>query len=170
MRLFYYSATTGGLYFPPVNTALFEVDGDTITPIGLIADAKPITEEQHAELVAGLDMGKILVPDQNGYPQLADPAPPTTAELLANITANLQAHLEQTAQAYGYDSISSAISYADEPAVLKFQQEGQAFRAWRSLFWAAANEIKAEVEDGSRPVPTLEVLIFELPKLSLPPA
>lgn len=168
MRLYYYSPVTGGFYLPEIHTALFDIGGDVVTPIGLIAGARPVTEAQHAALIAGQDTGKVIVPGQNGDPQLANPAPPTTAELLASITADLQAHLEQTAQAYGYDSISSAISYADEPAVLKFQQEGQAFRAWRSLFWAAANQIKAEVEAGTRSIPTTAELLAELPTLTIP--
>lgn len=168
MRLYYYSPVTGGFYLPEIHTALFDIEGDVVTPIGLIAGARPVTEAQHAALIAGQDTGKVIVPGQNGDPQLADPPPSTTTELLASITADLQAHLEQTAQAYGYDSISSAISYADEPAVLKFQQEGQAFRAWRSLFWAAANQIKAEVEAGTRSITTTAELIAELPTLTLP--
>lgn len=168
MRLYYYSPVTGGFYLPEIHTALFDVEGDVITPIGLIAGARPVTEAQHAALIAGQDTGKVIVAGQNGDPELADPPPPTTAELMANITARLQEHLEQTAQAYGYDSISSAISYADEPAVPKFQREGQAIRAWRSMFWDAANAIFADVKAGTRPVPTAAELIAELPELTLP--
>ena len=83
--------------------------------------------------------------------------------------AQLQAHLDAAAHAAGYDDIRSAITYADEPAVPKFQAEGRAFRAWRSLFWAAANDVKNAVLAGTRPAPTVSALIAELPTLTLPP-
>ena len=165
MTIYYYSAASKGFHTAEENPSLFDGEGQ---PIGLIADARPVTDARHAELVAGNETGRSIIPDENGDPVLSTPEPPTTAELLANITNALQAHLDATARAAGYDSISSAISYADEPAVLKFQQEGQAFRAWRSLFWAAANQIKAEVEAGTRSIPTTSELIAELPTLPLP--
>lgn len=88
--------------------------------------------------------------------------------IVAQYDEKLQAHLDAAARAAGYDDIRSAISYAEEPAVPKFQAEGQAFRAWRSLFWAAANDIKNAVLAGHRPAPTLPDLLAELPTLTLP--
>jgi hypothetical protein len=140
-----------------------EINGDNIPP-----DAVPITEEEHAALFDGQSNGQRIVPGPGGKPVLEDNPPPSTAEILKSVTNSLQAHLDATARAAGYDSITSAISYADEPAVPKFQQEGQAFRAWRSLYWAAANQIKAQVEAGTRPIPPVADLIAELPTLTLP--
>ena len=94
--------------------------------------------------------------------------PPNVAQIIASLTAAVQAHLDSAAQAAGYDTIYTAVSYADEPAVPKFQIEGAAFRAWRSLVWAVANTLRAEVEAGTRPVPTATQLIAELPTLTLP--
>ena len=96
-----------------------------------------------------------------------DPAR-AAAVLLPQLTTHVQAHLDTAAQAAGYDNIYTAVSYADEPAVPKFAAEGQAFRAWRSLVWKTANAIRAEVEAGTRPVPTAAQLIAELPTLTLP--
>ena len=79
-----------------------------------------------------------------------------------------QDHLDKLAQAHGYDSIASAVTYAEEPAVPKFQAEGQAFRAWRSLVWAFGYEQLALVEAGERPAPTIAEFIAELPPLDLP--
>ena len=90
------------------------------------------------------------------------------AVLLPQLTTHVQAHLDTAAQAAGYDTIYTAVSYAEEPSVPKFQAEGHAFRAWRSLVWAAANAIRADVEAGTRPVPTAAQLIAELPTLTLP--
>lgn len=85
----------------------------------------------------------------------------------AELTAAVQAHMDAAARAAGYDDIKSAVTYAEEPAVPKFQQEGQAFRAWRSLCWAACYEVMADVQTGSRSVPTADELIADLPALPL---
>lgn len=82
----------------------------------------------------------------------------------------VQRHMDGLAFAAGYDDIKTAVTYADEPAVAKFQQEGQAFRAWRSLCWAYCYEQLAAVEANQRPQPTVEELLGELPALLLPAA
>lgn len=86
----------------------------------------------------------------------------------AELTTAVQDHMDDAARAAGYDDIKSAVTYADEPAVAKFQAEGQAFRAWRSLCWAACHGVMAQVEDGEREVPTADELIAELPMLDVP--
>lgn len=94
---------------------------------------------------------------------------PTPAEQAADIQRSLvaavQNHLDSAARNAGYDDIKSAVTYADEPAVPKFQAEGQAFRAWRSLTWAACYAILGDVLDNKRIVPAVEELLAELPGL-----
>lgn len=80
----------------------------------------------------------------------------------------IQRYMDEAAQAAGYDDIRAAVTYADEPAVAKFQLEGQAFRAWRSLCWAYGYEQLALVEAGTRERPTIEQFLAELPQLDLP--
>ena len=72
-------------------------------------------------------------------------------------------HLDAAARSAGYDDIKSAVTYADEPAVPKFQAEGQRFRAWRSLVWAACYAMLDDVLAGTRTVPTVDELLAELP-------
>lgn len=96
------------------------------------------------------------------------PVQPDPAVVQAAKVAMVQAHMDERARTLRYDNIANAITYADEPAVPKFQGEGQAFRAWRSLVWARCYEILAEVEAGDRDVPTDAELIAELPALELP--
>ena len=98
------------------------------------------------------------------------PAPQRVEHTLALLTAAVQAHLDTAAQAAGYDNIYTAVTYADEPAVPKFQAEGRAFRAWRSLVWAHCYQVLADVQAGTRAIPTAAQLIAELPALDLPPA
>lgn len=94
--------------------------------------------------------------------------PPTEAELTSIFEQAVQAKLNGAANDRGYDSISTAISYAEEPAVPKFQKDGKAFRAWRSMVWAYAYEQLAAVKAGEREQPTVEAFLEELPTLELP--
>ena len=87
------------------------------------------------------------------------------AEIKSSLTAAVQSHMDATAQSSGYDDIKTACTYADEPAVPKFQAEGQVFRTWRSLVWAYCYAQLDAVTAGQRTVPTADVLIAELPKL-----
>ncbi|MEH6436705.1 hypothetical protein [Massilia sp. DD77] len=91
------------------------------------------------------------------------PHEPTEAEVLAGYEAAVDAHIHAVAQAFGYMSIISAISYADEPAVARFQQEGIALRRFRSECYAKCHEVLADVKAGVRPQPTHAELIAELP-------
>lgn len=77
----------------------------------------------------------------------------------------IQAQLDVAARGRGYDSIATAVSYAEEPAVTKFQEDGKAFRAWRSLVWAYAYQELAKVKAGEREIPALDAFLTELPAL-----
>ncbi|WP_341523006.1 hypothetical protein AABC73_07070 [Pseudomonas sp. G.S.17] len=80
----------------------------------------------------------------------------------------VQAKMDAAAIAARYDSIATAVSYAEEPAVPKFQNDGIAFRSWRSKVWAYAYEQLALVLAGGREQPTVEAFLLELPVLELP--
>lgn len=90
------------------------------------------------------------------------------AAATAQFEQAVQAKLDGAAQAARYDSIATAVSYAEEPAVPKFQNDGIAFRAWRSLVWAYAYEQLALVLAGGREQPTVDEFLAELPALELP--
>lgn len=100
------------------------------------------------------------------------PAPmPTTDDAIAvtavAMTAAVQNHMDARARSLGYDNLLSAISYADEPAVSKYQADGQAFRAWRSLTWAKCHELLAQVKAGTLPIPTEAELLTMLPVMGI---
>lgn len=138
------------------------------------------------EFVATIPPGKLLVLDGNDAWALIDippepvtepapaPAPepvePTREERLKALDDVVEHALEATARAFGYASMDRAVSYADEPAVPKFQAEGQALRAWRSLVWAACYELLAQVEAGEREEPTEAELLEALPLFVAPEA
>ena len=149
----FYSKSTGGFYTP-------EIHGDNIP-----ADAVEITEAEHAALIEGQSLGKLIVADESGRPILQDPPLPTAEQIAKRLEARVQSWLDEQARALGYDDIKSAITYAEEPAVPKFQQEGQAMRRLRSLVWARCYEILNEVQAGQRSIPTEEELIAEMEAL-----
>jgi hypothetical protein len=152
-----YSPATGGFYA--------EVIHGTAIP----EDAVDITAATHVALLSAQEAGLAIVAGSDGQPVAQDPPPPTPEEIQSALAAVVQAHMDAAARAAGYDDIRSAVTYADEPAVRRFQADGQAFRAWRSLSWAACYAVLTEVQAGTRAVPTAAELIAELPALT-PPA
>ena len=154
----YYSKSSAGFFSP-------DLHGSNVPP-----DAVEITPAQHTALLAAQAAGKRIVPDANGYPVAQDPPPPpapTPDQIRADRVAAVYAHLNAAAHALGYDDIRAAVTYADEPIIPKFQAEGRAFRAWRSLVWAHCYLVLDDVQAGRRPIPTAADLIAELPALHI---
>ena len=89
--------------------------------------------------------------------------PTTPQQLQATLVQSIQSHVDAQAVALGYDNIFTAVSYADEPSVPKFQAEGAALRAWRSQVWAACYAYLADVQTGVRAFPTTAEAIAALP-------
>lgn len=96
----------------------------------------------------------------------SDKAEAEFKRLAANFQIAVQTELDSKAKAMGYDSIATAVSYADEPSVAKFQQEGQRLRQWRSLVWEYCYTELDKVKAGTRPVPELDAFLTELPQLA----
>lgn len=90
----------------------------------------------------------------------------TDAERIEAVRVRLQRVMDDAARAIGYDDIKTAITYADEPAVPKFQAEGQALRAWRSQVWDACYAHPAMA--GLAPIPTPDEAEALMPELVLP--
>ncbi len=88
----------------------------------------------------------------------------TSVDLVKQYTFLIQKHLDDKAREHGYDDIRSVVTYADEPSVPKFQNEGLAFRKWRSLVWAYCGEQLATAEQTLSP-PTVEELFLNMPRL-----
>lgn len=97
------------------------------------------------------------------------PAPPSFAEKSAAWRADVAAHANAVAMAQGYDSMDEAVSYANEAAVPKYQIEGRALRAWRSLFWSAFDVLVAHIEMGKTAEPASAAdLLGRLPGFTPP--
>ena len=67
----FYSASTGGFYSR-------EIHGEAMP-----SDVVEITAERHVELIEGQSTSKVIVADENGFPTLSDPLPPTPEQLAA---------------------------------------------------------------------------------------
>lgn len=144
---------------------LIEVDNPRCS---IPPDAVEISDEYHAELLAGQQEGKIIAGGGDGYPVLQDPPPPTLPQVIKQYERAVQGHMDAAAKAAGYDDIKTAVTYADEPVVTRFQVEGAAFRAWRSLCWDYCYAQLDAVQAATRTTPTIDEFIAELPALVLP--
>ena len=88
-------------------------------------------------------------------------------KIIAQYTAAVQKHLDDFARTRGYDGILSACTYATSTNP-RFAAEGQYAVEARDATWTKFYEVLAAVEAGSRPMPTMEELIAELPVLEWP--
>ena len=97
--------------------------------------------------------------------RLTRPAQKTDTK--ARLITAVQRFMDAKAQERGYDDIFTAVTYAEESVVEKFQSEGRAFRSWRSAVWAFCYDYLDQVMEGKKPVPTEAELIALLPPLGL---
>ena len=148
----YYSDTTDGFYDLAIHTQIPE-------------DSVEISKEEYEALIEGQSKGKRIVTGVNGKPTLAEQLPPTDEQAKKKYERAIQAHLDSTAQSAGYDDIYTVVTYAEEPSVTKFQNDGKAFRKWRSLVWDYTYEQLDLVVAGQRTKPTVEEFLLELPAL-----
>lgn len=88
--------------------------------------------------------------------------------LMHQITDRVQQRLDEFARTRNYDGILSAATYATS-AVPKFAAEGQYAVTVRDQTWAVLYQILADVQAGTRPMPTsYEDIEGELPELVWP--
>ncbi|NCC86181.1 MAG: hypothetical protein EOM03_19080 [Clostridia bacterium] len=113
----------------------------------------------------------------NGYIQQWEIVPLPAEEQEANLAAKAnqlrilatnaaQTHIDAVAQARGYDSGLSCISYAGSGHP-KFGAEGAAFRAWRDAVWDYCHALDASIQEGT-PMPSMEDYITGMPEMVWP--
>ncbi|MDP4300336.1 hypothetical protein [Leptothrix discophora] len=161
-----YQTNAAGQYTGPIQADESPLEpGVWLIPAGCVEDAPPPLGDHEIARWDGTSWQVETLP-------MADPVEPhasTLAEILAQAEAAIDRWINDQARTLGYDSIVTAVSYADEPAVPRYQAEGRALRAWRSRVYAAAYEIRATVVAGSREMPaSIEALIAELPAFVMP--
>lgn len=145
--------------------------GVFLIPAGCVEAKPPHTANgQRAQWIGD---GWHLMDSQSHHPEEEppvehDPVPLTPEQEQQLYIESIQLHLDNSARTFGYDDIKSAVTYAEEPVVLKFQLEGRAFRAWRSLVWDYCHTQLALVMAGERDKPETHEFVLELPELVFP--
>ena len=72
-----------------------------------------------------------------------------------------QTQLDSVAQAWGYDSLVSAASYASSSNT-KFKAEGIALINWRDSYWSQAYVIEAAIVEGRQAMPATAIAFASL--------
>ena len=96
-----------------------------------------------------------------------EPVVPTPEQMIAAVTQAVQQRLDDFARTRAYDGILSAATYATS-AVPKFAAEGQYAVQARDATWAACYQIMADVQAGTRAMPSVEDVLAGLPALEWP--
>lgn len=150
----------GGVFIEEVDPVDGFIDKEVI-------DEPPVINKETGELIKEATYKTIQVPALIRRFQIVAPIEPTVEELQAQIQKQLtdavQGVLDKKAQELLYDNCLSVCSYIDT-GVKKFDDEGKAFRTWRSQVWAKGYEILAQVQAGERAIPTEAELLAELPE------
>lgn len=122
------------------------IENNTVINVA-VADA-PLADNWIASEVANIgdtyENGEFIKPQ---------PPQPSPEEIQASIVSATQQRLDAFARTRNYDGILSACTYATS-AVPKFAAEGQYAVQARDATWATLYTILAEVEAGTRPLPS----------------
>jgi hypothetical protein len=149
----------------PTPELLAEWDVYSVTPTN-----KPVCNPAVEKVVEGAPLKQN---DQWTQVWQIDPLTPEEQQdylrgLQENVVSQTQQRLDSFAQTRGYDGVLSLCTYATS-ANPKFMQEGQYGVEARDATWTKLYEILAEVETGTRPVPSSYAEIEdELPVLVWP--
>jgi hypothetical protein len=93
-----------------------------------------------------------------------EPPAPTLADAVAALSADVQAWLDATAQANGYDSIASCISYRGS-SVAQWDADASRALAWRDAVWLAAFQWQqSAATNPPSTFPTSAEVIAQLPQ------
>ncbi|EIY7074173.1 tail fiber assembly protein [Salmonella enterica] len=105
MNKYYYSKSANG-FFTSAETAP--------------DDAVEISVEYWGELLDGQSNGKIIASNENGFPVLTDPPPPTTEELIAEAERQKSALMAQANNSIAplQDAVDLGIATVDESTAL----------------------------------------------------
>lgn len=103
---------------------------------------------------------------EHGEPPL-EPVPEPEPVTVDSFRRAIQAHIDATAQARGYDSGVTCASYVGS-TIPAWAAEAAAFVAWRDAVWAYAHGELAKVEIGERVQPAVPEIMRELPSTDWP--
>lgn len=84
------------------------------------------------------------------------------AEAIERLTGDIQVLLDSKSKERRYDSIDSAMGYVTSIDPIK-QAQAIALRDWRDACWDVGSAIELAVIAGTRPIPTKEEMLAEMP-------
>lgn len=99
-------------------------------------------------------------------PTPADVHIPTQQEIIASYSSALDAHYDDKAHEKHYDNRLTCALRAGYPG--PFHAEGAAFASWMDTCNALAYQLLAEVLSGTRPIPSIDDVLTDLPELVWP--
>lgn len=117
--------------------------------------------------------GEFVPPDNRDYlcwlgkGNRPEPYVPTPEEVMSEVTTRVQARLDTFFATRGYDSADSAAKYVTSKN-RKYAVEGQYAVDACTDHWDACFVILADVQQGLRPLPTVEEVLAEMPVLAWP--
>ena len=91
---------------------------------------------------------------------------PSPEQVYRALELALDRHIDSVARAKGYDNRITATMRAGFQG--PWQQEGIAFAQWMDSCYALCHQIQAEVLAGTRPIPSSEELLSEMPAMTWP--
>lgn len=129
----YYSPSTRGFYDDSVNTNIPE-------------DKIEVSQSKYESLIADQSKGYSIGVNDKGVVVSIPPAPPTKQQTIAIYEAAAQENLDSVAQSWGYNSMNTAVTYANSTNA-QFKADAEALLAWRDKYWLKAYTI----EEGNLP-------------------
>ena len=125
--------------------------------------AGSVSEEKLVELCNQLQITDYVI-SQEAPPKRVLTADQEKAKIKATLLKAVDDYMDRTVQARGYDNIAKCVTYEGDIDPI-FNREGTAAKQWRSRVYRTCYNILDGIEAGYRPVPTVEELIAELPKI-----
>jgi hypothetical protein len=124
------------------------------------------TNKEYADLACWCNANNATIEDKGEYYEVVEiPVHvPTVEELQQYFEDAIEAYMDSVVQTRNYKNIHTAASYVNSTNE-KFAREGAACNKWRDDVWDKCYAVLAEVKAGTRPIPTLEEVIAELPVL-----
>lgn len=131
-----FSSAKNPRYITPTPSAIeLTVKFDTL-PEEVTFVAKPSDTEQH-----GRDLYYKALAGEFGPIAEFVPTPISYDALCSELRFRTTALINKQAQDLRFASIDEAMTYVDEPAVPRYQQQAIALRKWRSLVWAIVEDV-----------------------------